>query len=152
MKKLLKLTVNGELYELYVEPWRTLQEVLRGELQLTGTKKGCKTGYCGSCTVLIDGKPVKSCLIMARQAQDKDILTVEGLSRNGELDPLQESFISGFAVQCGFCTPGMLMSAKGLLMKNPQPSEREIKEAIIGNLCRCTGYKKIVESIKMSTK
>ncbi|MFC1995970.1 (2Fe-2S)-binding protein [Chloroflexota bacterium] len=152
MKKPLKLIVNEELYELYAEPWRTLQEVLRDELHLTGVKKGCETGYCGSCTVLIDGKPVKSCLIMARQAQDKDILTVEGLLKNGELDPLQEAFISGFAVQCGFCTPGMLMSAKGLLIKNPRPSEQEIKEAIIGNLCRCTGYKKIVESIKMSVK
>ena len=148
MKKPLKLTVNGEDYELHVEPWCTLQEVLREELKLTGTKKACATGYCGACTVLVDGKTVKSCLIMARQVQGMDILTVEGLAKDGELDPLQQAFIDGFAVQCGFCTPGILMSAKALLTENPHPSEEEVKEAIVGNLCRCTGYKKIVESIQ----
>ena len=150
MKQLLKLRVNGEDYEEYVEPWRTLQEVLRDELGLTGTKKGCDTGYCGVCTVLIDGKAVKSCVILARQAQGKDILTVEGLAKDGELDPLQQAFIDGFAVQCGFCTPAMLLTAKALLMENPHPSEEEIKGAIMGNLCRCTGYKKIVESIQLA--
>ena len=148
-KQLLRLRVNGEDYELYVEPCKTLQDVLRNELELTGTKKGCDDGYCGACTVLIDGKAVKSCLILAPQAQEKDIITVEGLAKNG-LDPLQQAFIDGFGVQCGFCTPGMLMSSKALLMENPHPSEEEIKEALIGNICRCTGYKKIVESIQLA--
>ena len=147
-KRLLKLRVNGEDYEVYSAPWHTLQEVLRYDLGLTGTKKGCDTGYCGACTVLVDGKAVKSCVVFARQVQGKDILTVEGLSRNGELDPLQQTFIDKFAIQCGFCTPGMLLSAKALLMENPSPSLEEIKEAITGNLCRCTGYKKIVEAIQ----
>lgn len=149
-KQLLRLRVNGEDYELYVEPCKTLQDVLRNELELTGTKKGCDDGYCGACTVLIDGKAVKSCLILAPQAQEKDIITVEGLAKNGKLDPLQQAFIDGFGVQCGFCTPGMLMSAKALLTENPHPSEEEIKEALIGNICRCTGYKKIVESIQLA--
>ncbi len=147
-KRLLKLRVNGEDHEVYAAPWHTLQEVLRYDLGLTGTKKGCDDGYCGACTVLVDGKAVKSCVIFARQAQGRDILTVEGLSRNGELDPLQQAFIDKFAIQCGFCTPGMLLSAKALLMENPSPSLDEIKEAITGNLCRCTGYKKIVEAIQ----
>lgn len=150
MKQLLKLRVNGEDYEIYTEPWRTLQEVLIEDLNLTGTKRGCDDGYCGCCTVLVDGKAVKSCLIMAWQAPGRDILTVEGLVKDGKLDPLQQAFIDGFAVQCGFCTPGMLMSAKALLMENPHPTEEEIKGAIMGNLCRCTGYKKIVESIQLA--
>ena len=150
MKQLLKLRVNGEDYEVYTEPALTLQEVLRDELCLTGTKKGCESGYCGACTVIVDGKAVKSCLIIARQVKDKDIITVEGLCSNGKLDPLQQDFIDGFAVQCGFCTPGMLMSAKALLMENARPSEKEIKEAITGNLCRCTGYKKIIQSIQLT--
>lgn len=147
-KRLLKLRVNGEAYEVYAEPWHTLAEVLRNELGLTGTKQGCDTGYCGACTVLINGKAVKSCVVMARQVQGRDILTVEGLGRDGELDPLQQAFIDKFAIQCGFCTPGMLLSAKALLMENLHPSLEEIKEAITGNLCRCTGYKKIVEAIQ----
>lgn len=147
-KRLLKLRVNGEDHEVYAAPWHTLQEVLRYDLGLTGTKKGCDDGYCGACTVLVDGKAVKSCVVFARQVQGRDILTVEGLSRNGELDPLQQAFIDKFAIQCGFCTPGMLLSAKALLMENPSPSLEEIKEAITGNLCRCTGYKKIVEAIQ----
>jgi len=151
-KRLLKLRVNGEDYELYAEPWHTLLDVLRNELGLTGTKQGCDTGYCGACTVLIDGKAVKSCVVMARQVQGRDIVTVEGLSRDGELDPLQQAFIDKFAIQCGFCTPGMLLSAKALLMENPHPSEDEIKEAIMGNLCRCTGYTKIVEAIRAAAE
>ena len=147
-KQLLKLKVNREEYELHVEPYKTLQDVLRDDLELTGTKRGCDTGYCGSCTVLIDGKAVKSCLILARQAQGKDIMTVEGLAKDGKLDPLQQAFIDGFALQCGFCTPGMLMSSKALLMENAHPTEDEIRGALAGNLCRCTGYKKIVESIQ----
>lgn len=151
-KRLLKLRVNGEDYEVYAEPWHTLLDVLRNELGLTGTKQGCDTGYCGACTVLVDGKAVKSCVVMARQVQGEDIVTVEGLGRNGELDPLQQTFIDKFAIQCGFCTSGMLLSAKALLMENPHPSEDEIKEAITGNLCRCTGYKKIVEAIQAAEK
>ena len=151
-KRLLKLRVNGEDYEVYVEPWHVLRDVLRYELGLTGTKQGCDTGYCGACTVLIDGKAVKSCVVMARQIQGRDIVTVEGLGSDGELDPLQQAFIDKFAIQCGFCTSGMLLSAKALLMENPHPSEDEIKEAIMGNLCRCTGYKKIVEAVQAAAE
>ena len=151
-KRLLKLRVNGEDYEVYAEPWHTLADVLRNELGLTGTKQGCDTGYCGVCTILIDGKAVKSCVVMARQVQGRDIVTVEGLSRDGELDPLQKAFIDKFAIQCGFCTPGMLLSAKALLKENPHPSLEEIKEAITGNLCRCTGYTKIVEAIQTAAE
>jgi aerobic-type carbon monoxide dehydrogenase small subunit (CoxS/CutS family) len=146
MKHLLTLTVNGEHYEVFVEPWKTLSEVLREELYLTGVKEGCHTGYCGACTVIIDGKSVKSCLILALQVNGKDILTIEGLESNG-LHPLQQAFIDHFAVQCGYCTPGMILSAKALLDRNPRPTEEEIREAISGNLCRCTGYVKIVEAI-----
>lgn len=146
MKQLLSLRVNGEDYETFVEPWKTLSEVLRDELYFTGVKEGCQTGYCGACTVLIDGKAVKSCLVLARQAAGKDILTVEGLAKDG-LHPLQQAFIDHFAVQCGYCTPGMILSAKALLERNPHPKEEEIREAISGNLCRCTGYVKIVEAI-----
>jgi len=126
-KKLLKLRVNGEDYEVYAEPWHTLQEVLRNDLSLTGLKKGCDTGYCGACTVLLNGKAVKSCVVLARQAQDYEITTVEGLAKNGELDPLQQAFIDKFAIQCGFCTPGMLLSTKALFMENPHPTEDDIK-------------------------
>ncbi len=147
-KKLLKLRVNGEDYEVYAEPWHTLQEVLRNDLSLTGLKKGCDTGYCGACTVLLNGKAVKSCVVLARQAQGYEITTVEGLAKNGQLDPLQQAFIDKFAIQCGFCTPGMLLSTKALFMENPHPTEDDIKEAIKGNLCRCTGYKKIIEAIQ----
>ena len=150
MKQLLNLKVNGDEYELYVDSMQTLQEVLREELGLTGTKKGCDTGYCGACTVLVDNQAVKSCLIIALQVQGREITTIEGLIKNNTLDVLQQAFIDGFGVQCGFCTPGMIMSAKALLMENSNPSEDEIKEAITGNLCRCTGYKKIVESIQLA--
>ena len=150
MKQLLKLRVNREDYEIYTEPWRTLQEVLREDLRLTGTKQGCDDGYCGCCTVLVDNKAVKSCLIMARQVQESDILTVEGLAREGKLDPVQQAFIDGFAVQCGFCIPGMLLSTKALFMENPHPTEDEIKGAMVGNLCRCGGYTNIIESIKLA--
>ena len=147
MKQLLKLTVNGDEYELYVDPRRSLAEVLRNELGLTGTKEGCLSGYCGACTVLIDGKAVKSCLIFAYQTQGKDILTIEGLAKDRQLHPLQQAFIDHFAVQCGFCTSGMLLAAKALLDENPNPSEEEVRHGLTGNLCRCTGYKKIVEAI-----
>lgn len=147
MKQLLELNVNGEVREAYAEPWKTLLEVLRDELALTGAKGGCETGHCGACTVLIDGKAVKSCLVLARQAKGRNILTIEGVAENGKLHPLQQAFLDHFALQCGFCTPGMILSAKALLNENANPSEEEVRRAIQGNLCRCTGYVKIVEAI-----
>lgn len=146
MKKLLMLRVNGEDYEIFTESWKTLERVLRGDLGLTGVKEGCNTGNCGVCTVLIDGKAVKSCLVVASQAQGKEILTIEGLGKNG-LHPLQQAFIDHFAIQCGFCTPGMVLAAKALLDENPHPTEEEVKLGLSGNLCRCTGYVKIVEAV-----
>jgi carbon-monoxide dehydrogenase small subunit len=147
MKQLIQLRVNGELHEVIVEPWRTLLEVIRDDIGLTGAKEACSTGECGACTVLLDGKLVNSCLLLAVEAQDKDVLTIEGLSQGTKLHPLQDAFIRHGAIQCGFCTPGMLLSAKALLDNNPQPTEKEVREAISGNLCRCTGYNKIVEAI-----
>ena len=146
MKQLLKLRVNGEDREVFAEPWKTLVEVLREELGLTGAKEGCNTGNCGGCTVLIDGKAVKSCLVIASQARGREVLTIEGLGKDG-LHPVQQAFMDHFAVQCGFCTSGMILSAKALLDVNPDPSEAEVRKGIVGNLCRCTGYKKIVEAI-----
>lgn len=146
MKKCLRLRVNGQDYELFAEPWKTLVQVIREDIGLTGTKEGCNTGNCGVCTVLIDGKAVKSCLVLASQAQGKDILTIEGLSKNG-LHPLQQAFIDHFAVQCGYCTPGMLLAAKAFLDENTAPSEEEVKVGLAGNYCRCTGYAKIVEAV-----
>lgn len=148
MKKMICLTINGKEYELAVSPNMTLADLLRQELLLTGTKKGCELGECGTCTVIMNGRAVNSCLVLAVQASGKDIITVEGLETEQGLHPLQEKFIENGAIQCGFCTPGMLLSAKTLLDKNPKPSEQEIRTAISGNLCRCTGYQKIVESIK----
>jgi carbon-monoxide dehydrogenase small subunit len=147
MTRLIQLKINGETHEVTVKPNETLLDVIRYRLELTGTKKGCDTGQCGSCTVLLDGKPVNSCLILALEARGKEILTIEGLAKNGQLHPLQEAFIQEGAVQCGYCTPGMLLSAKALLDENPTPTEEEVKEAIAGNLCRCTGYVKIVTAI-----
>jgi len=147
MKKLITLIVNGEPHDVVVEPRMTLLDVLRDNLGLTGAKKGCSLGNCGSCTVLIDGKPVLSCLLLAIEAQGKDIVTIEGLAKNGQLHPLQQAFIDYSAFQCGFCAPGMILSAEALLDDNPQPTEEEVKEAISGNLCRCTGYIEIVEAI-----
>lgn len=147
MKELMSFEINGEIYEEEIDDRRTLLEVLRENFSLMGTKKGCNEGECGACTVLLDGKPVASCLVLAVEAQGKKIETVEGLSRNGELHPLQQTFIEHGAFQCGFCTPGMLMSAKGLLNENPNPSEEEVRKAISGNLCRCTGYNMIVEAV-----
>ena len=148
MKRPIKLTINGREYEMTVSPNRTLVDLLRYDLGLTGTKKGCDMGDCGSCTVLMDGRPVNSCLVLAVQANGRDILTIEGLETDEGLHPLQESFIDHGAIQCGFCTPGMILSAKGLLDCNPNPDEVEIRTAISGNLCRCTGYQKIVEAIE----
>lgn len=147
MKRIINIIVNGEPNEVAVNPEQTLLEVLREELGLTGTKKGCNQGECGACTVLVDGKPVSSCLVLAVSVNGKSISTIEGLSRNGHLHPLQEAFVKLGAIQCGFCTPGMLLAAKYLLENNPLPSEQEIKEAIAGNICRCTGYVKIIEAI-----
>ena len=148
MKKMICITINGNKHELAVAPNMTLADLLREELLLTGTKKGCEMGECGTCTVIMNGRAVNSCLVLAVQAAGKEITTVEGLETEDGLHPLQEKFIENGAVQCGFCTSGMLLSAKSLLDRNPHPTEKEIRTAISGNLCRCTGYQKIVESIK----
>lgn len=147
MKQPVTLRVNGESYELSIDVRRTLLEVLRDELNLTGTKEGCGTGDCGACTVLVDGVPITSCLTLAIEAQGREITTIEGLAKDGQPHPIQRAFIEHGAIQCGFCTPGMIISAKALLDKNPQPTEAEVREAISGNYCRCTGYTKIVEAI-----
>jgi carbon-monoxide dehydrogenase small subunit len=141
------LKINGEPYELLVKPNKTLLEVLRDDLDLTGTKMGCGTGDCGACTVLLDGKPVNSCLVLAVEAKGKEITTIEGLAQGETLHPLQQAFIDQGAVQCGFCTPGMILTAKALLDANPNPTEHMIRRAIAGNICRCTGYTKIVKAI-----
>lgn len=148
MKHEIHLTVNGEPHDLLVEPRQTLLDIIRHELGLTGTKKGCDVGDCGSCTIILNGMPVNSCLILGVEADGSDILTIEGLQKGEELHPIQKAFINHGAVQCGFCTPGMILSAKALLDSSPHPTEEEIKIAISGNLCRCTGYKKIIEAIK----
>ncbi len=154
MKKVkAQFNINDEKASLFIGPNRTLLEVLREDLDLIGAKEGCGEGVCGSCTVLMDGAPVRSCLTLALEASGREILTVEGLaeengfSAEGGLDPLQEAFIEHGAVQCGFCAPGMLMSAKGLLLADPMPDENKIRRAISGNICRCTGYAKIVDAI-----
>ena len=150
MKKIpISLSINGEEHDLYIPPNRTLLEVLREELELTGTKESCGEGVCGSCTVLCDGVPIRSCLTLAAEVEGAEIITVEGLkTEDGRLDLLQQAFIDHGAVQCGFCTPGMLMSAKALINENPKPSEADIRKAISSNICRCTGYAKIVEAVK----
>ncbi len=148
MEKLtIRLRVNAEDNELSVPPNKTLLEVLREDLGLTGVKEGCQDGICGSCTVLLDGKPVRSCLVLAAEAEGKDILTIEGLAIGDKLHPIQEAFVNYGGIQCGFCTPGMVLTAKALLDINARPSEAEVRRAISGNLCRCTGYVKIVKSI-----
>ncbi len=144
----IRLRVNGRTHELFVEPREFLVEVLRNRLGLTGTKLSCDMEVCGACTVLLDGKPISSCTLLAYEARDKDILTIEGLSSDGKLHPLQEAFIEYGGLQCGFCTSGMILTAKALLDENPDPTEEEIKEYMNGNLCRCTGYQMIVESIR----
>jgi len=152
VKQSLELTVNGQLQSLEVEPQRTLLEVLRDDLGMTGTKRGCDDASCGACTVLMNGKAVLSCNILALEANGKEVLTVEGLAKDGQIHPLQKAFIEHGAIQCGFCTPGMLMSAKELLDNNPKPTEIEIKEALSGNLCRCTGYTKIIEAVQAASQ
>jgi carbon-monoxide dehydrogenase small subunit len=146
MKKDIKLIVNSHLYEVVVGPTESLLDVIRDKLGLFGAKKGCNVGECGSCTVIMDGMPVRSCLILAIRADGKNIITIEGLAERGKLHPLQEAFVREGALQCGFCTPGFILSAKVLLDENPNPSEEEIKRAIEGNLCRCTGYTGIIKA------
>ncbi len=153
MKTNLSLRVNGEPRELAVEPYRSLLDVLRNDAGLTGSKKGCDVGDCGACTVLLDGRPVCSCLVLGVEAQGCEVVTIEGIgSSPGKLHPLQENFMKYGGAQCGFCTPGVIMMAKALLGENPAPSDDEIRFAIAGNLCRCTGYTKIVEAIQAAAK
>lgn len=152
MEHLINLRINGEPYEVRIKPNTTLLDFLRDKIGLTGTKKGCDTGQCGACTVLLDGKPINSCLVLAADTNGKEILTVEGLGRDGKLHPLQETFMQEGAVQCGYCTSGMLLSAKALLDENPSPGEEEVKKAIAGNLCRCTGYVRIVKAVLVAAR
>lgn len=147
MMQQIQVTVNGESYVMEIPAQRTLLDFLRQDLELMGTKSGCETGDCGACTVLLDGKPINSCLVLAVEADGKEVLTVEGLAKGLELHPLQEAFIEHGAIQCGYCTSGMLLAAKALLDEIPRPTENEIKEALAGNLCRCTGYYGIVKAV-----
>jgi aerobic-type carbon monoxide dehydrogenase small subunit (CoxS/CutS family) len=147
MKKELKFTVNGQPYELYIKPKTLLVEVLRDELGLTGTKRGCNSSSCGACTVVLNGLAVKSCSILALQANSGEVLTVEGLAEGAKLHPMQKAFLDYGAFQCGFCTAGMLMSARGLFTENPRPTAEEIKGSIDGNICRCTGYNSIIRAL-----
>jgi len=144
----LNLSVNGRPVSLAVEPHLTLLEVLRDTLGLTGTKEGCGAGNCGACTVLLDGEPVNSCLLLAVEADGSEVITVEGLTNNGDLHPVQEALVAHGGVQCGFCTPGVVLSSVALLKRNPRPTEAEIRDALAGNLCRCTGYDKIVRAVQ----
>ena len=141
-------TVNGEPQEVLVQPWQTLLDALRDELGLTGTKEGCGNGNCGACTVILNGRAIDSCCMLAAEAEGQEVITVEGLAHDGKLDPLQEAFIAHGALQCGFCTPGFLLSARAFLNEKTHPTEHEIRLAIAGNLCRCTGYDKIVRAIQ----
>ena len=149
-KQLVALNINGDSYELAIVPSHTLLEVLREDAGLTGTKHGCEQGECGLCTVLIDGSPQFSCLTLAVEAQGSEIRTVEGLARDGELHPLQQAWAETGASQCGYCSPGMLMSAQALLERNPSPSQSEIRQALAGNLCRCTGYLAIIDAVELA--
>jgi carbon-monoxide dehydrogenase small subunit len=148
MKRIIQLTINDKEYEVAVEPNQTLTDMLRYELGLTGTKKGCEVGDCGSCTVIMDGISVNSCLVLAMQANGRKITTIEGVETEKGMHPIQKAFVEKGAIQCGFCTPGMILSARSLLEKNPNPTEEEIRAGISGNLCRCTGYQKIVDAVK----
>jgi carbon-monoxide dehydrogenase small subunit len=144
----ISLHVNGETNDMLIPPWRTLLEVLRERLGLTGAKRSCQEGQCGTCTVLVDGKAVNSCLYLAVEAQGKDIQTIEGLATGGNLDQIQKSFVQKGGIQCGFCTPGFVLATKSLLNENPDPSEDDIRTAMVGHLCRCTGYVQIIEAIQ----
>ena len=148
----IRLKINGLALELEVKPWATLLDTLREDLGLTGTKEGCGQGECGACTVLMDGKPVNACLILAMEAEGKEIVTIEGLATGDELHPIQQAFVDRGGMQCGFCTPGMILSAKALLDENPDPTDEEIRKGLEGNFCRCTGYTKIIESIRVAAE
>ena len=151
MKQMIEIDINNEVHECAVEPYDSLLRTIRDKAGMIGTKRGCDSGGCGCCTVLVDGKAVYSCMTMVMSVVDKKIITVEGLPKDGELDPLQQAFIDADAVQCGYCTCGIMMASKQLLADNPNPSEEEIRKGISGNLCRCTGYQKIVEAIKLAS-
>ena len=152
MKHTIQITVNGRPNEIEVDPWRTLLEVLRDQLNLTGTKQSCAEGHCGACTVLVDGEAVNACLMLALEADGSDILTIEGLAEGGKLTPIQEAFVNYGAVQCGFCTPGMIMATKVFLEENQDPSDEEIKKALAGHLCRCTGYVQIIDAVRAAAE
>ncbi len=152
MKQAVRVKINGSLYEEEVEPRLLLSHFLRETIGLTGTHVGCVIGECGACTVILDGRLVKSCLLLAVQVDGKEILTVEGLATNGTLHPIQEAFVKAYGIQCGYCTPGMVLAAHYLLTKNPDPSEAEIRKGLAGNLCMCTGYMQIVEAVKTAAE
>ena len=152
MKKTINVTINGRSYEEDVEPRLLLSHFLRENIGLTGTHVGCVVGECGACSVLLDGKVVKSCLQLAVQAEGREIITIEGLAKDGELNPMQEAFVKNYAFQCGYCTPGMVMTSHALLQNNPSPSDEEIRKALAGNLCMCTGYVQIVDAVKEAAK
>jgi carbon-monoxide dehydrogenase small subunit len=148
----INLRINGEVHSLNVETKRTLLEVLREHLGLTGTKRGCNQGVCGACSILVDGNSIRSCLSLAVAMQDRDIVTIEGLSRDGRLDPMQQAFLDAGAIQCGFCMPGMIISAKALIAKNPQPSTEQIRHALANNICRCSGYVKVIDAVRRAAQ
>jgi aerobic carbon-monoxide dehydrogenase small subunit len=150
--KEIRITVNGKLYELSVRPHATLLEVIREDLGFTGTKEGCGVGECGACTVIMNGKSVNACLVLAPEADGKEITTVEGLAQGEKLDPIQQAFYEIGGLQCGFCTPGMIMSTKALLAETPEPTDQEIRKGLEGNFCRCTGYTKIFESVREASR
>ena len=150
--KEIRITVNGKPYELSVRPWATLLEVIREDLGLTGTKEGCGVGECGACTVIMNGKSVNACLVLAPEADGKEITTIEGLAQGEKLDPIQQAFYEIGGLQCGFCTPGMIMSTKSLLAETPEPTDQEIRKGLEGNFCRCTGYTKIFESVREASR
>ncbi len=152
MKHRIQFTVNGEPYDIEVPSHYTLLRVLREQLVLTGTKNGCEAGECGACAVLMNGEPVNSCMVLAPEANGAAITTIEGLAGDRQLDPLQEAFLATGATQCGFCTPGILVNARALLDRNPNPTEEQIREALVGNLCRCTGYIRIIEAVKLAAR
>lgn len=152
MKQRFELNINGVIKEVECDPDRTLLDVLREDLRLTGTKRGCDIGLCGTCTVLIDGKPKRSCIVKIGSIGESHITTIEGLSKNGKLHPIQQAFIDCGAIQCGFCTPGMVLTAKALLDRNPNPTREEIRKALAANLCRCTGYQQIIDAIEKASK
>lgn len=148
----LKCVVNGKDVDIMIDPSHSLADVIRYDLGLTGTKKGCEEGECGACTVLVNGLPVDSCIVPAMKAQGKNILTIEGLEQNGELDPIQEAFVEAGAIQCGFCTPGVVLSAKALLMREENPTKEEIRDELSGHFCRCTGYLQFYDAVRIASE